>query len=167
LVCKHSYKHGDKRTTRDEDRVRDIVSNKTDCQVRIKVNERPNNLWDLRWMEGRTIHNHTFNDPSAYSEHRTLQPHQRRIILANHASGILLSRTKASLEAQDPVILITSRDLYNKYATMARDLRKGKEANEALIYDLVAAKQRGEVYFEYIIDEFTHRIQKIFLADTR
>jgi len=66
LTCKHAYKH-DKRTTPNEaDRKKDRMSKKTDCPVRMKINERPDGSWQLRWMEDRCQHNHDVHDPASY-----------------------------------------------------------------------------------------------------
>jgi FAR1 DNA-binding domain len=71
LVCKHACGHDD-RGPNEKDRQRDRQSKKTNCLVRMKVNERPDGSWELRWLEGRQEHNHTANDAASYHEHRRL-----------------------------------------------------------------------------------------------
>jgi hypothetical protein len=166
LVCKHAYEH-DGRGLNTEDRKRDRQSKKTNCLVKMKVNERLDGSWELRWMEGRQEHNHDVKDPASYHEHRRLNEAQQRIVHANHAAGITAARTKVALQADDPDIEIISRDLFNKTAQMAREMRRGKEPNQALVDELNALKERGELIFEYAIDPDTRRIQKIFIADGR
>jgi hypothetical protein len=167
LTCKHAYKH-DKRTTPNEaDRKKDKMSKKTDCRVRMKINERPDGSWELRWMEDRCQHNHDVHDPASYHENRRLNEAQRCIVYANHDAGIDAARTKAALQANDPDLEITSRDIYNKTAQMAREMRRGKEPNQALIDELTAFKNEGQIIFEHTIDPNTRRIQKIFIADAR
>jgi hypothetical protein len=46
-------------------------------------------------------------------------------------------------------------------------MRKGKEPNQALIDELVAFKNKGDIIFEYTINPNTRRIEKIFIADAR
>jgi len=46
-------------------------------------------------------------------------------------------------------------------------MRQGKEPNQALIDELTALKNKGEIIFEYTINPNTRRIEKIFIADAR
>jgi ABC-type Zn2+ transport system substrate-binding protein/surface adhesin len=133
----------------------------------MKINERPDGRWQLRWMEDRCQHNHDIHDPASYHEHRRLNEAQQRIVHANHAAGISAARTQAALQANDPDLEIISRDIYNRTAQEARDMRQGKEPNQALIDELTALKDKGEVIFEYTINPNTRRIEKIFIADAR
>jgi hypothetical protein len=102
-----------------------------------------------------------YHDPASYHEHRRLNEAQQCIVHANHAAGIGASRTKAALKANDPDLEVISRDIYNKTAQRAR------ETNQALIDELTAFKDRGEIIFEYTINPNTRRIEKIFIADAR
>ena len=133
----------------------------------MKINERPDGQWELRWMEDRRQHNHDVYDPASYHEHRRLNEAQRRIVHANQAAGIGAARTKAALKANDSDLEITTRDIYNKTAQKAREMRKGKEPNQALIDELVAFKNKGDIIFEYTINPNTRRIEKIFISDAR
>jgi len=100
-------------------------------------------------------------------KHRRLNEVQRRIVHANQAVGIGAARTKAALKANDPDLEITTRDIYNKTAQKAREMRQGKEPDQALIDELVAFKDKGDIIFEYTINPNTRRIEKIFIADAR
>lgn len=166
LVCKHSCKL-DSRGSNEKDRQRDRQTKKTNCLVRMKVNERLDGSWELRWMEGRQEHNHSVNDVASYHEHRRLNEAQQRVVHTNQAAGITVSRTKATLQAEDSNLEITSRDLFNETAKRAREMNQGKETNQALIDELTALKEKGEIIFEYMVDPHSRRIQKIFLADSR
>ena len=110
-----------------------------------------------------------YHDPASYHEHRRLNGAQQRIVHANHAAGIGAARTQAELKANDPDLEITciSRDVYNRTAQEARDMRQGKEPNQALIDELTALKDKGEIIFEYTINPNTRRIEKILIADAR
>ena len=90
LVCKHSGML-DKRRLSEEDRQKERNTKKCDCGVRMKVNERPDSSWELRWLEGRTEHNHGVHDASSYHEHRQLDSAQLRLLYANQAVGISAS----------------------------------------------------------------------------
>jgi hypothetical protein len=166
LVCKHSCEL-DRRGPNEKDRQRDRQTKKTNCLVRMKVFERPDGSWELRWMEGRQEHNHNVHDAASYHEHRRLNEAQQRIVHTNHAAGITVSRTKATLQAENPDLEIISRDLFNETAKRAREMNQGKETNQALIDELTALKEKGEIVFEYMIDPHSRRIQKIFIADSR
>ena len=133
----------------------------------MKVRERPDGSWELRWLEGKTEHNHGVHDASSYHEHRRLDDAQTRLLHANHAAGIAASRTKLALENNDPELIITSRDIYNQTAQIAREMRQGKEPNQAFIAELTELKEKGLMVFEYEVDEVTRRIRKIFMADQR
>jgi len=47
-------------------------SKKTDCQVKLKINERPDNRWELRYMEDRQQHNYPAGETSEYYQNRRL-----------------------------------------------------------------------------------------------
>jgi hypothetical protein len=167
LNCKHTQKL-DKRAVDEVARKKEgRVSKRTNCAVRMKVNERRDSSWELRWLVGRTQHNYGVNDASACHEHRRLDDTQIRLLHANHASGIPASRTKSALEKTDSELIITSRDIYNRTAKIERELRQGKEPNQAFIDELTELREKGLIIFEYEIDETTRRIQKIFMADIR
>jgi hypothetical protein len=153
LICKHGrayrqeieepYRKRPNRTTR-----------KTDCMVRMKVQERPNGTWTLHHLQ--TQHNHPASNPASYPEHRQLSATQKQVLVANHTAGVPTNRIKRSLKTANPALEITSRDLYNQTAKLARDLRQGQPPNEALIQELSEAKARGELYFEYSLNDGTH-----------
>lgn len=167
LICKH-FGEIDKRFVKDEDRKKTgRVTKRTGCSVKLKVRELASGVWALRHMEGKTEHNHEFNDASLYHEHRQLTPAQQALVHANRISGIPASRTKSALEKTDPNLMLISRDIYNKTAQMERELLQGKEPNQSLIDDLNALKAEGKMVFEYEINPVTRKIEKLFLADAR
>jgi IS5 family transposase len=53
MSCKHAYKHDKRMTPNEADRKRDRMSKKTDCPVRMRINERPDGRWELRWMSAQ------------------------------------------------------------------------------------------------------------------
>jgi hypothetical protein len=166
LTCKHAGQL-DQRGPKNEERQRDRGSKKTGCNVRLKVNERPNGSWELRWLDGRTDHNHPPFDRTSYSEHRQFTQAQESLVRSNTAAGIPASRTKAALVAGDPNIRVISRDIWNISATMGREKRDGNLPNKALLLELTSQKSKGEVLFEYVVNPTSHRIEKMFIADMR
>ncbi len=112
LSCKHSRPY-DSRNMNKAYRQRDRKSKKTECIVRMKVQERPDGSWTLRYLpEPLTrLHNHEVNDPSPYHEHRKLNDDQKRLVDTNYSARISAARTKKALKANDPGSLIISRDI--------------------------------------------------------
>jgi hypothetical protein len=131
--------------------------------VKLKVQERPEGSWALYHMIGRTEHNHPPHNSASYWEHRQLSAIQKEVVIANHAAGVSASRIKPSLKTSYPNLEIASRDLYNQTARISREIRKGQPANEALIKELIEAKEKGDLFFEYSLGE-EGRIQKLFIA---
>jgi hypothetical protein len=111
-------------------------------------------------------HNHSVNDIKAYPEHRGLSEDQVRVVRASKTAGVPVNRIKASLKAADPESEVSSRDIYNWTARIAREGRGGRPPNEALIEKLTTLKEEGSLFFEYTLTE-EGRIQRLFLADMR
>lgn len=133
LICKHAGNY-DGRGLREECRRRpNRKSQKTQCPMRMKIQERPGGSWTLRRMDGSAAkipvdccsHNHGVNDIKAYPEHRGLSEAQMNFVKASKAAGVPVNQIKASLKAADPGIEVSSRDIYNWIAKIA-----GKEKGE-------------------------------------
>jgi hypothetical protein len=174
LICKHGGKH-DNRTLIEESRIRkNRTSKKTQCPMRMKIQERPNGLWSLNRMDGSrakvpvdySSHNHPVNDARAYHEHRRLSTDQRRIVDAQRAAGVPPNRIKSALKAADPRLVVEIRDIYNKTAQVVREAQNGLSANEAFIANCTRLKEDGKLFFEYTLTE-EGRLEKLFLADSR
>jgi hypothetical protein len=139
---------------------------KTGCQVRLKVQERPDGSWTLHHMEKHMTHNHDFNDVTAYHEHRKLTKEQIHVVKADCTAGIQPSRIKSSLKAANPGTHVITRDIYNHVAKLKRDSLEGKRPNEALIEKLTKQKEEGVIFFDYALSG-DGRIEKMFMADMR
>jgi FAR1 DNA-binding domain len=168
LICKHGDSHcHDKIPLNEEQRKRkNRMSKKTSCQVKLKVQERPDGSWTLHHMEGHMTHNHDFNDITSYHEHRKLTEGQVLVVDADYTAGIQPNRIKRSLKAANPGIHVITRDIYNHVARLKRDSLKGKRPNDALIEKLTKQKEEGAIFFEYALSE-EGRIEKMFMADMR
>ena len=165
LICKHGRAYKPRVNEAYRQRI-NSTTRKTDCQVRMKVQERPDGTWTLHHLTGRIDHNHPPTNASAYYEHRQLSKTQKEVVVAIYTAGVVTSRIKRSLKAAEPDLEITSRDLYNQTAKIVLEIRQGQPPNEALIRELTEAKEKGELFFEYSLNE-EDRILKLFLADMR
>jgi hypothetical protein len=172
LICKHGDsrpREKDGRELNESQRKRGKrQSKKTGCEVRIKVQERPDSSWDLKYLQDSKYqtHNHDFKDIASYSEHRKLTKEQLTIIKADHTAGIQPNRIVGSLKAADPTSHIVTRDIYNVVSKLKSDALQGKRPNEALVEKLTKQKEEGSIFFEYTLSE-EGRIEKMFLADIR
>jgi hypothetical protein len=168
LKCKRAGVYDGRRGINEDSRERNRKTKKIQCGVSIKLQERPDGSWDLKYrstIESRT-HNHPPADASAFHEHRTFTPEQIATIVTNHQAGIPATRTSAILRAQDPKLLAKNRDFYNQIASFDRLRRRGKPPNEALVAELERDKAVNLIYFAYERDGQGH-ITRMFVADMR
>ncbi|KAN0071684.1 hypothetical protein V8E54_010280 [Elaphomyces granulatus] len=140
LICKHTGNY-DGRGLKEECRQRpNRKSKKTQCPMRMKIQERPGGSWSLRRMDGSAAktpvdycsHNHGINDIKAYHEHRGLSEEQVHVIRASKAAGVPVNQIKASLTAADPGLEVSSRDIYNWTARITRQGRAGPSAERSI-----------------------------------
>ena len=168
LICKHGDSHCREKIPLNEElrKRKNRMSKKTGCEVKLRVQERPDGSWTLHHMEKYMIHNHGFNDISSYHEHRKLTEEQALVVEADYTAGVQPNRIKGSLKASNPDTHVITRDIYNHVARLKRDSLKGKRPNEALIEKLTEQKENGVIFFEYALSE-EGRIEKMFMADMR
>jgi hypothetical protein len=87
-------------------------------------------------------------------------------MIAQRTAGVPANRIKATLKAAYPSIEIKISDIYNKTASLVRDVRARLLPNKAFIKTLSELKTKGKIFFEYKLSR-EQRIEKVFIANIR
>ncbi|KPM44427.1 hypothetical protein AK830_g2121 [Neonectria ditissima] len=114
--------------------IRKSSSRKTNCPFKLKLVQRRNlgDMWYMTLMCG--THNHDPSRPSAFPEHRRLtQRHIREIEAQTRDTGASARAIREALEADEPDLFVTERDVWNVQQRLQQKEKAGPEPTKELV----------------------------------
>ncbi|KAI0998709.1 hypothetical protein K3495_g9484 [Podosphaera aphanis] len=112
-------------------------SAKTRCKVCREARECANGTWTLNYRaQTHFAYNHAASKPSAFHEHRQMEPEINQRVNHVMAATIRPMQIAAFLNDKEDAVPVSHRNLYNLKARTSRIHRHGLQTSDALVANL-------------------------------